>query len=144
MWKCNGLIEFIRWFPFTIIRTSQYLRSNLAYAILRKTFFVCIINDQLTSFSHYCLKKSIEVHFKIFLLYFYEAYDVSPWGKSTSSRITSRSTSCSTSCSNCSSCRTNFFIEFHHFMRKEWTQLKTKQLKQNIFKSVIGFCKLLY
>ena len=29
------------------------------------------------------------------------------------------------------------FIEFHHFMKKEQTLLKTKQLKQNIFKSVI-------
>ena len=29
------------------------------------------------------------------------------------------------------------FIEFHHFMKKEQTQLKTKQPKQNIVKSVI-------
>ena len=29
------------------------------------------------------------------------------------------------------------FIELHHFVKKEQTQLKTKQLKQNIFKSVI-------
>ena len=26
-------------------------------------------------------------------------------------------------------------IEFHHFMKKEQAQLKTKQLKQHIFKS---------
>ena len=34
------------------------------------------------------------------------------------------------------SCRTNVFIQFHHFVKKEQTQLKTKQLKQNIFKSI--------
>ena len=28
------------------------------------------------------------------------------------------------------------FIEFHHFIKKEQTQLKTKQLEQNIFQSV--------
>ena len=28
-------------------------------------------------------------------------------------------------------------IEIHHFMKKLKTQLETKQLKQNIFKSVI-------
>ena len=38
-------------------------------------------------------------------------------------------------------CRTNVFIEFHHFIKKEEAQLKTKQLKQNIFKSmgIYGF-----
>ena len=35
----------------------------------------------------------------------------------------------------------NFFIEFHHFMETKLTQLETKQLKQNIFKSmgIYGF-----
>ena len=33
------------------------------------------------------------------------------------------------------------FTEFRHFMKKEYTQLKTKQLKQSIFKStgIYGF-----
>ena len=41
----------------------------------------------------------------------------------------------------CYSCRTNIFIEFHHFMKKEQKQLQIKQLKQNIFKStgIYGF-----
>ena len=41
------------------------------------------------------------------------------------------------------SCTTNVFIEFHHFVKKEWTQLQTKQLKQNIFTSmrIYGFSK---
>ena len=41
------------------------------------------------------------------------------------------------------SCLTNVFIELDHFMKKEWKQLKTKQLKQNIFKSmgIYGFSK---
>ena len=34
----------------------------------------------------------------------------------------------------------NFFIESRHFMKKEKTQLKTKQLKQNIFKSMGIYC----
>ena len=34
------------------------------------------------------------------------------------------------------SCRTNVFIEFYHFMKKRLTQLKIKQVKQSIFKSV--------
>ena len=41
------------------------------------------------------------------------------------------------------SCTTNVFIEFHHFVKKEWTELQTKQLKQNIFTSmrIYGFSK---
>ena len=39
------------------------------------------------------------------------------------------------------SCRTNVFIELRHFMKNELIQLKTKQIKQNIFKSmgIYGF-----
>ena len=71
-------------------------------------------------------KELVEVHFsrsEIFVLYFYDAYDANLWGKKFG-----RSTAYS--------CRTNVFIEFHFFMKKNKTQLKTKQLKQNIFKSV--------
>ena len=55
------------------------------------------------------LKKSIEVHFnrlKIFLLYFYNAYDVSLREK-----MFCRSTAYSY--------RKNAFLEFHHFLKKE-------------------------
>ena len=55
------------------------------------------------------LKKSIEVDFnrsKVFLLYFYDAYDVNlrekNFGRSTAYPR-----------------RTNFFAEFHHLMKKE-------------------------
>ena len=44
------------------------------------------------------------------------------------------------------SCTTNLFIEFYHFMKKEQTQLKTKQLKQkNILNQweFMGFHKLI-
>ena len=44
----------------------------------------------------------------LLLVYFYDAYDVNPWEE----------------------------IELHRFMREDQTQLKTKQLKQNIFKSI--------
>ena len=40
--------------------------------------------------------------------------------------------------------KTNFFIEFHHFMKKKIKQLKIKQLKQNIlnqWESMV-FCEL--
>ena len=39
------------------------------------------------------------------------------------------------------SCRTNVFIKFYYLMKKEYTQLKTTQHKQNIFKSmgIYGF-----
>ena len=39
------------------------------------------------------------------------------------------------------SCRTNVFIELPRFMKNELIQLKTKQIKQNIFKSmgIYGF-----
>ena len=55
------------------------------------------------------LKKFTEVHFntsKIFLLYFYNAYDVNLREKNLV-----RSTAYSS--------RTNEFIRFHHFMKKE-------------------------
>ena len=57
---------------------------------------------------------------RTFLLYFCDGYDVNLWQKKFS-----RSTAFS--------CRVNAFMEFHHFMKKEYTQLKTKQLEQNIF-----------
>lgn len=43
------------------------------------------------------------------------------------------------------SCRTNVIIEYCHFMKKELKQLKTKQLRQNIFKymGIMGFRKLI-
>ena len=53
------------------------------------------------------LKKLIEAHFntsEIFLLYFYDAYDVSVW------EIVPHTAS---------SYKTNLFTEFHHFMKKE-------------------------
>ena len=53
------------------------------------------------------LKKLIEAHFntsEIFLLYFYDAYDVSLW------EIIPHTAS---------SYKTNFFTELHHFMKKE-------------------------
>ena len=39
------------------------------------------------------------------------------------------------------SCRTNVFVELPHFMKNELIQLKTKQIKQRIFKSmgIYGF-----
>ena len=39
------------------------------------------------------------------------------------------------------SCRTNVFKEFRRLMKKKYTQLRTKQLKQKIFKSmgIYGF-----
>ena len=43
------------------------------------------------------------------------------------------------------SCRTNCFIKFNRFLKNESTQLKTKQRKQNIFKTmVIWYGKLLW
>ena len=87
------------------------------------------------------LKKSVGAHFnksKIFLLHFYNAYNVNLWEKNLD-----RSTAYS--------CRTNvfhqsFIIGFHQFMKKDKIQLKTKQLKQNIFKSmgVYGFSQKIF
>ena len=65
------------------------------------------------------LKKSIEVRFnrcKIFLLYFYNLYDINK-----SEKNFSRGTAYSW--------RTNFFLKFHHLMKEEWTQLTTKTNK---------------
>ena len=73
------------------------------------------------------MKKSIEVHFNrsnIFLLYFYNAYDVI-CEKKNSAEV------------RLIPAKQMPFYEFHHFMKKEQTQLKTKQLKENIFKSVV-------
>ena len=77
------------------------------------------------------LKKSIEVHFnrqKIFLLYFYEACNVNLWEKKFV-----RSTAYL--------CRTDVFIKCHHFVIKKQTEVKAKQFKLNIFKSmrIYGF-----
>ena len=68
-------------------------------------YFHSYRNDEMFNFKHNSLKKSIEVHFsrsKIFLLYFY----VNLWEKNFRGSTTY-------------SCRTNVFIELHHFMKKK-------------------------
>ena len=63
-------------------------------------------NPNLAVETQNTLKKSIDVHSnrsKIFLLYFYDAYDINLW-KNNFGRSTAYS------------CRTNVFIESHHFM----------------------------
>ena len=72
------------------------------------------------------LKKSIEVHFnrsKIFLLYHYYANDVNMRKKKFGRNMAY-------------SCRKNVLQKISSFYQKKQTQLKTKQLKQNIFKSI--------
>ena len=60
---------------------------------------------------------------KIFLLYFHDAGDVNLSEKKFG-RCTAHSY------------RANVAIEFHYFMKKEKTQLKTKEVQQNICKSM--------
>ena len=72
--------------------------TQVAYEKIRKGALVLL---SLVGLQSHQLKKSIEVHFhswKIFLLYMWEKN----FGKSIAY-----------------SCRTNFFIECHHFMKKE-------------------------
>ena len=68
--------------------------------------FYCLQNTSLLNKS--ILKKSIELHFKrskVLMLYFYDIYDVilreKKIGRSTADL-----------------CRTDIFIEFHHFMKR--------------------------
>ena len=76
------------------------------------------------------MKTSIEVYFsrsKIFLLYFYDIYDVNLGGKKFG-----RSTAYS--------CRVKVFVEFHNFMKKridtggdETTPAKHFKIKRNLW-----------
>ena len=109
--------------------SSKFVLSFFLFCML--IFCLVMRNNFLWLLSLFSLKKSTEVHFnklKIFLLYFYDTYGINLW-ENTFGRSTAYS------------CRTDSFIEFHHFMKKEKTQLKTKQRKQNIFKSmgIYGF-----
>ena len=99
------LITLARRISFFCISSNRQLREAVQLGNLNKQFR---------------FKKSIEVHFirsKISLLYFYDVMTSicenknSPRARQTNSY------------------RTNVLIEFHHFMEKEQTQLKTKQLK---------------
>ena len=89
--------------------------------------FLWFFQNFKNTFLQNSLKKSIEEHFnrpKILLLYFYDAYDINLWEKTFGRSIAYL-------------CRTNVFIKFHHLTKKQQqTQLKTEQLKQNIFKSM--------
>ena len=74
-----------------------------------------------TCFQNASLKKSISAHFLDISILFLRRIWRRLWEKNT-----------------------DIFIEFHHFMKKEWTQLKTKQSKQSIFLNQwesMGFCK---
>ena len=112
--------------------SSKFVLSFFLFFVL--IFCLVMRNDFLWLLSVFSLKKSVEVHFsklKIILLHFYDTYGANLW-ENTFGRSTAYSW------------RPDFFVEVHHFMKKNkhsWRLSNTSKTFLNQWESM-GFRKL--